>query len=296
MTNSIATSPEQFIFAQNSELKTNSLKIAEAFNKLHKDVIRKIENLDCSKDFYERNFTPIQVDTDLGQNRKRKDKAYEMTRDGFIFVIMGFTGKKAAAIKESYINAFNLMHKKLFPVQNALVELPQLITTAQQGELFTRVVNKSETSGKTRAYFWARFSNHFVINSYKNLPYEKFDEGMEYLRKLEGDCEGGFMALTPQELSKVIQENTPLSRQGKLSLNFEITDPDTRFLLSVENGKTTIAPIPYDKLIIDREEIKNNLHAILPGYRLLDKETNAIFTVFKNQIIEQHNLPEKMAR
>ena len=36
-----------------------------------------------------------------------------MTKDGFMFLVMGFTGKKAAQIKEAYINAFNQMSTKL---------------------------------------------------------------------------------------------------------------------------------------------------------------------------------------
>jgi len=78
---SLIANPEQFIFAQNQELKTTSLKVAEAFSKLHKDVIRKVENLDCSKEFYKRNFAPIQIDTDLGLNRTRKDKIQRTQKD-----------------------------------------------------------------------------------------------------------------------------------------------------------------------------------------------------------------------
>jgi phage regulator Rha-like protein len=38
---------------------------------------------------------------------------YYVTRDGFAFLAMGFTGKKAAQFKERYIAAFNAMEKKL---------------------------------------------------------------------------------------------------------------------------------------------------------------------------------------
>ncbi|TNH89341.1 hypothetical protein CF138_04665 [Aeromonas hydrophila] len=40
-----------------------------------------------------------------------------MTKDGFIFVVMGFTGAKAAATKEAYINAFNWMAEQLAAAQ-----------------------------------------------------------------------------------------------------------------------------------------------------------------------------------
>jgi hypothetical protein len=38
---------------------------------------------------------------------------YCITRDGFVFLAMGFTGTKAAQFKEAYINAFNQMEKQL---------------------------------------------------------------------------------------------------------------------------------------------------------------------------------------
>lgn len=44
-----------------------------------------------------------------------------MTKDGFMFLIMGFTGKKAAQIKEAYINAFNQMANQL---RSAMPTLP----------------------------------------------------------------------------------------------------------------------------------------------------------------------------
>lgn len=39
---------------------------------------------------------------------------YEMTKDGFIFLVMGFTGATVTKIKESYINTFNQMAAMLY--------------------------------------------------------------------------------------------------------------------------------------------------------------------------------------
>lgn len=110
----IALIPEEFIFASDNTLKTNSLKVAEAFSKLHKHVLEKIQSLECSKEFAETNFRLSKYTVDGGKNSCREETMYEMTKDGFMFLVMGFTGKKAAAVKEAYINAFNLMQDKLF--------------------------------------------------------------------------------------------------------------------------------------------------------------------------------------
>ncbi|ARA80184.1 Rha family transcriptional regulator [Pseudomonas amygdali pv. lachrymans] len=92
---------------------TTSVDIASHFGKLHKNVIKAIKALDCTDSFHKLNFEPIQIDVDLGMGRTRKDPAFRITRDGFTFLCMGFTGKEAARWKEAYINAFNQMELAL---------------------------------------------------------------------------------------------------------------------------------------------------------------------------------------
>lgn len=96
----------------NGEIKTNSIVVAEHFGKRHADLLRAIESLECSPEFIERNFALIEVDVKVGFGT-RKDKAYEITRDGFAFLVMGFNGKNAARWKEAYIHAFNAMAEQL---------------------------------------------------------------------------------------------------------------------------------------------------------------------------------------
>ncbi|WP_341538063.1 Rha family transcriptional regulator [Sodalis glossinidius] len=45
-----------------------------------------------------------------------KRPMFEMTKDGFVFIVMGFTGKKAAAFKEAYIAEFNRMEPELYSI------------------------------------------------------------------------------------------------------------------------------------------------------------------------------------
>lgn len=94
---------------------TTSSQIAKHFGKEHKVVLRAIRNLSSTvdADFYRCNFVPIQTITDLGAGRTRQDPAYRITRDGFVFLAMGFTGKEAAAWKVAYLSAFNRMETEL---------------------------------------------------------------------------------------------------------------------------------------------------------------------------------------
>ncbi|HAG2136704.1 TPA: hypothetical protein G8V68_000735 [Salmonella enterica] len=97
------------VFIHNGKALTTSRYVADYFGKLHKDVIRKVESLDCSPDFTERNFTLSEYTDSTG----RKLPMYDITKDGFVFLVMGFTGKKAARFKEAYIAEFNRMEAEL---------------------------------------------------------------------------------------------------------------------------------------------------------------------------------------
>ena len=108
-TSPIVFDANKFITIHHNQPRTTSMQVAEAFGKNHKDVLRKLESLNCSEDFNQRNFAPVEYFDAKGEKRP----AYEMTKDGFIFLVMGFTGHKAASIKEAYINAFNRMANQL---------------------------------------------------------------------------------------------------------------------------------------------------------------------------------------
>lgn len=97
------------VFIQDQQIKTDSLKVAEFFGKRHTHILEKIENLDCSPTFTSANFSAHVQDIQIGQGATRQSKYYEMTKDGWMFLVMGFTGEKAAKIKEAFITAFNQM-------------------------------------------------------------------------------------------------------------------------------------------------------------------------------------------
>jgi Rha family phage regulatory protein len=83
-----------------------SLDISKHFDRRHKDVLRAIDKTreECGAEFDRRNFTPI---THLDNGREYR--AYELSRDGFSLVVMGFTGSSATQWKIRYIDAFNTL-------------------------------------------------------------------------------------------------------------------------------------------------------------------------------------------
>lgn len=94
---------ELVIQSSNGNDVTTSLIVAQVFGKEHKNVLRDIESLSCSEDFNRLNFERITYK----DARNREQTAYEMTKDGFSFLVMGYTGAKAGEFKERFINEFN---------------------------------------------------------------------------------------------------------------------------------------------------------------------------------------------
>ena len=97
----------ELVILKNDEAVCDSLKVAEKFGKRHADVIRAIENLqnndstqNCVRCFRKTSYRDAK-----GEMRPM----YLMNRDGFTFLVMGFTGKRANEWKWNYINAFNSM-------------------------------------------------------------------------------------------------------------------------------------------------------------------------------------------
>ncbi|CAK8737401.1 hypothetical protein SODG_001124 [Sodalis praecaptivus] len=74
---------------RNGKAVTTSLDVANYFQKRHDDVLKKLCTLDCSADFSARNFAGAEYTDEQGKQRPM----FEMTKDGFVFLVMGFTGK-----------------------------------------------------------------------------------------------------------------------------------------------------------------------------------------------------------
>ena len=168
-----------FVFASNGDLKTTSLRIAEAFGKTHAHVLRDIEKTitQVSDIFGKTNFGLSEYNQANNLGIMTSYKMYNLTKDGFIMVVMSYTGAKAFAIKEAYINAFNLMHAKLLPKRNALVDLPpSTISTEMQRHIQEMVKAQHRRTGIHWQTIYDQFKTHFEIPRYDELPITKYAE------------------------------------------------------------------------------------------------------------------------
>jgi len=94
----------------------SSREVADHFGKRHADLIRSIQAVtrNAPGSFNERNFALVEYVDPKGEKRP----AYNLTRDGFVIVAMGFTGKKAIEWKIRYVMAFNAMEAELMGRQS----------------------------------------------------------------------------------------------------------------------------------------------------------------------------------
>lgn len=118
-TNLTAQAVSHAVFADGNTLKTTSRLVADIFGKRHDDVIKAIRNIECSDDFRLRNF----AESEYLNAQNKIQPMYELTFDGFTFVVMGFTGAKAAAFKEAYIAEFNRMRDAQHQAQQQQVAM-----------------------------------------------------------------------------------------------------------------------------------------------------------------------------
>lgn len=104
----------------------SSVQVAKDFEKRHDKLVSEIERMYGDLTGYAQNGgDPLFIETAY-QNPQNKQwyKCYELTRDGFSLLVMGFTGKKALEWKLKYIEAFNLMEHEL---KNINVNLEEVI-------------------------------------------------------------------------------------------------------------------------------------------------------------------------
>jgi Rha family phage regulatory protein len=109
----------EIIKSDNGKLSTTSKIICDVFGKVHRNVLADIRKLDCSEEFREQHYQP----SFYVSPQNKKISCYNITKDGFYFLCMGFTGKKAAKWKESFIKAFNEMESGLLNVDAEMTRL-----------------------------------------------------------------------------------------------------------------------------------------------------------------------------
>jgi len=100
---------DELVIMHDKQVVTTSLKVAEIFEKEHRDVMKSIRNLTAQNFAVKKMF----VEDSYLNSRNQQQPMFYMNRDGFTLLAMGFTGSKAMEFKLKYIDAFNKMEKQI---------------------------------------------------------------------------------------------------------------------------------------------------------------------------------------
>ena len=104
--------PEPRVFERNGAVFANSRDVAAHFEKAHRHVLEAIDNLLIS--LAAENSATLFISTlAYDPSANRETRSFDMTRDGFTLLAMGFTGPKALAFKLAYLAQFNAMESAL---------------------------------------------------------------------------------------------------------------------------------------------------------------------------------------
>jgi Rha family phage regulatory protein len=116
--------PEYELFERGGHPFCSSRQVAETFERQHQHVLRSIREAGeemgrFAVQFWTTNFIEVKY-----KERGRLYPEFLLTKDGFSFVAMGFTGGKAAQFKIAYINRFNHMEEFIKSLLAAKLEHP----------------------------------------------------------------------------------------------------------------------------------------------------------------------------
>lgn len=143
---------EELVKITKEQVVCSSLEVAERFGKRHSHVIEKIEKIiaDDSTENSVKCFKKSSYKDVTG----KKNVMYLMNRDGFTFLAMGFTGKKATEWKWKYIEAFNKMEKMLMErnTEMWIEERKQgKITRKAETDVIKQLVEYAKEQGSTHS-------------------------------------------------------------------------------------------------------------------------------------------------
>lgn len=169
---------------------TTSLEVAKFFGKQHQHVMRSIDDLrsNTPESFSASNFGRAEYSDEQGKPRPM----FILYRDGFMLLVMGYTGKKALAMKLAYIEAFNRMEAELAE-QHAAPSSPTpddftgtlSITpssVADRKPLRALVGTWAQVSGLPFAACWNQLKAAFNIANIKELPQEWIPDALAWVQ------------------------------------------------------------------------------------------------------------------
>jgi len=130
---------QDLVHVSEGKVMVTSKQIADHFGKVHRDVMRAIrDELETAGDFGVRNFAQSSY---LSLQNKTLP-CFEMTRDGFSLIAMGFIGVEAQQWKIRYIEAFNQMERMLSGEDSVMRQFDKAIKLMEEDKVIASSCGK----------------------------------------------------------------------------------------------------------------------------------------------------------
>lgn len=129
------------VIMKDRQAVTDSLKVAESFDKKHKNVLQNIQNLAAENSATKKMFVESTY-----VNRGKEYPMIYMNRDGFTLLAMGFTGKKALDFKLKYIQAFNEMEKRIRQPKSERLEIMRKNSATKRAGVLYKIAMATDSN------------------------------------------------------------------------------------------------------------------------------------------------------
>ena len=170
---------KELVFTDNGHVVTSSLVVAENFGKQHKHVLDAIESKIQSAEnlaYYKTMFSKGSYKDSRGRNQR----IYFMNRDGFVFIAMGFNGRRADEFKLKYIEAFNQMEEQLKSQQKPMSLDQQIATIATgYGSMKQELVEVKDQVADLTERFGLPATKAAILTNIRNIHIVRFLGGKD---------------------------------------------------------------------------------------------------------------------
>lgn len=113
------------VHAKDGEVFASSRDVADFFGKLHRHVLDGIDQL------IEKGVPGFRQTPWVHPQNGQTYRSFNMTKDSFTLLVMGFTGSKALEFKMAYINAFNRMEEEVKRMPPAIPDFSDPVAAAR---------------------------------------------------------------------------------------------------------------------------------------------------------------------
>jgi len=122
--NKLILNPEYNLFERDGRAFASSRQVAETFGKRHDHVLRDIREAESTVNSFAPQFWGTNFTEHTYADRGKRYPEFLMTKNGFSYIVTGFTGKKAAQFKVAYIQRFDAMESFITSLLSAKLEHP----------------------------------------------------------------------------------------------------------------------------------------------------------------------------